>query len=149
MEEYKVESQLSLQRAQNACVRYICNLRKYDRVSEHYLGLDWMRMDTRQNLHMLLLLFNLLRSQGPQYFQETWNYLQTGRLHSLGLLEIPRHRTRNYGDSYHISVVRLWNSLQWSFETVVLPSRRWSNEATTHMNLTEPERGREKPASHG
>uniref|UniRef100_A0A8D8M7C8 Uncharacterized protein n=1 Tax=Cacopsylla melanoneura TaxID=428564 RepID=A0A8D8M7C8_9HEMI len=71
-----------------------------------------MRVDTRQNLHMLLLLFNLLRSQGPQYFQETWNYLQTGRLHSLGLLEIPHHQTQIYGNSYHVSVARLWNSLR-------------------------------------
>ncbi|KAL1448214.1 hypothetical protein WDU94_005667 [Cyamophila willieti] len=108
----KVELQNSLQRAQNACVRYVCNLRKFDRVSQHYLGLDWMRLDTRQNLHMLLLLYNLLRSQGPpQYFQETWTYLQTSRLASLGLLEIPRHQTRIFGDSYHISVARLWNSL--------------------------------------
>ncbi|KAL1447149.1 hypothetical protein WDU94_015605 [Cyamophila willieti] len=107
----KVESQQSLQRAQNACVRYICNLRKFDRVSEHYLGLDWMRLDTRQTLHMLLLLYNILKSQGPQYFRETWVYLQTRRLASMSLLEIPRHRTRTYGDSYHVSVVRLWNSL--------------------------------------
>uniref|UniRef100_A0A8D8TUQ2 Uncharacterized protein n=1 Tax=Cacopsylla melanoneura TaxID=428564 RepID=A0A8D8TUQ2_9HEMI len=31
----KVESQQSLQRAQNSCVRYVCNLRKFDRVSDH------------------------------------------------------------------------------------------------------------------
>uniref|UniRef100_A0A8D8XME1 Uncharacterized protein n=1 Tax=Cacopsylla melanoneura TaxID=428564 RepID=A0A8D8XME1_9HEMI len=71
-----------------------------------------MRLDTRQNLHMLLLLYNLLRLQGPQYFQESWTYLQTSRLASMNLLEIPRHRTRIYGDSYHVSVARLWNSLQ-------------------------------------
>uniref|UniRef100_A0A8D8S6Y1 Uncharacterized protein n=1 Tax=Cacopsylla melanoneura TaxID=428564 RepID=A0A8D8S6Y1_9HEMI len=76
-----------------------------------------MRLDTRQNLHMLLLLYNLLRLQGPQYFQESWTYLQTSRLASMNLLEIPRHRTRMYGDigdSYHVSVTvaRLRNSLQ-------------------------------------
>uniref|UniRef100_A0A8D8THA9 Uncharacterized protein n=1 Tax=Cacopsylla melanoneura TaxID=428564 RepID=A0A8D8THA9_9HEMI len=67
----------------------------------------------RRSLHMLLLLYNLLRSQGPpQYFQETWTYLQTSRLASLGLLQIPQHKIRIiYGDSYQISVARLWNSL--------------------------------------
>ncbi|KAL1445910.1 hypothetical protein WDU94_005593 [Cyamophila willieti] len=107
----RAELKQSLQLAQNACVRYVCNLRKFDRVSEHYLRLDWLRLDTRQNLHMLLLLYNILRSQGPQYLQETWNYLQTRRLNSLGLLEIPRHKTQIYGDSYHVSVARQWNSL--------------------------------------
>lgn len=90
----KVEFKQSLQRAQNSCVRYVCNLRKFDHVSAHYLQLDWMRLNNRQTLHMLLLLFNILRYQGPQYFQDTWTYLQTRRFLSLGLLEIPRHRTR-------------------------------------------------------
>ena len=36
----RVELKNSLQLAQNSCVRYICNLRKFDRVSEHYLRLD-------------------------------------------------------------------------------------------------------------
>ncbi|KAI5708477.1 hypothetical protein M8J77_023403 [Diaphorina citri] len=108
--------QQSLQLAQNACVRYVCNLRKFDRVSEHYLGLDWMRLDTRRELHMLLLLYNILHSQGPQYFQDTLLYLQnitqySTRAHNLNLLEIPRHRTQVYGNSYHVSAVRLWNSL--------------------------------------
>ncbi|KAI5725321.1 hypothetical protein M8J77_013834 [Diaphorina citri] len=108
--------QQSLQLAQNACVRYVCNLRKFDRVSEHYLGLDWMRLDTRRDLHMLLLLYNILHSQGPQYFQDTLLYLQnitqySTRAHNLNLLEIPRHRTQVYGNSYHVSAVRLWNSL--------------------------------------
>ncbi|KAI5727357.1 hypothetical protein M8J77_001316 [Diaphorina citri] len=50
-------------------------------------------------------------NEGPQYFQGTWTYLQSRRLHSLGLLEIPRHKTEIYGNSFHISAARLWNSL--------------------------------------
>lgn len=105
-----------LQRVHNACVRYICNIRKYDHVSPSFQTLSWLRLSDRRALHSLVLLFQILRTATPIYlasrFQNLSSYHQLStRSHHNNLLIIPYHKTSLYSSSYTVSVARNWNSL--------------------------------------
>ncbi|KAI5725963.1 hypothetical protein M8J77_022216 [Diaphorina citri] len=106
----------SLQLAQNACVRYVCNLERYDHVSESYSQLGWLKLDRRREVHALILLFKILHSQKPQYLRSAFRYLSESSQYSTRSLntrdlEIPLHRSMAYGKSFHVRAARLWNSI--------------------------------------
>ncbi|KAI5735394.1 hypothetical protein M8J77_017740 [Diaphorina citri] len=106
----------SLQVAQNACVRYVCNLRRYDHVSDFYTQLKWLSLEKRRNVHDLTLLFKILTTQMPHYLHEVFQYLSDlghypTRSQNTRALEIPLHRTLAYSNSFHIRAARLWNNL--------------------------------------
>jgi hypothetical protein len=62
-----------LQKLQNACVRYACNLRKYDHVSLCYKKLKWQKIDVLRRFRMMCLLFKVLHSPAfPGYMKKSF-----------------------------------------------------------------------------
>ncbi|KAG8222553.1 hypothetical protein J437_LFUL016754, partial [Ladona fulva] len=47
------ELSVKLQCMQNAAVRFIFNLKKYDHVSKHYSKLSFLKLDSRRKQHIL------------------------------------------------------------------------------------------------
>ena len=105
-----------LQRVHNACVRFICNVRRSDRITPSLNMLSWVRLKERRTIHSLTLLFNILQTSNPSYlasrFQHLSSYheIDTRSQHHI-TLSIPKHRTSFYSSSFTISAAHLWNSL--------------------------------------
>ena len=58
---------IKLQRAQNASVRFIFNLKKYDHISGAFKKLSWINLASRRKLHILSSVYGVLQSKTPQY----------------------------------------------------------------------------------
>ncbi|KAI5725142.1 hypothetical protein M8J77_011487 [Diaphorina citri] len=106
----------SLQMAQNACVRFTCNLRKFDHLTDSYAQLGWLKLNQRREIHALTLLFKVLNTLKPQYLRDIFGFLSEAgqyqtRSQNTRVLEIPLHRTLAYSNSFHVRTVRLWNDL--------------------------------------
>lgn len=105
-----------LQRAQNACVRYICNLRLSDHVSPSFSQLSWLRLEQRRSHHSLCLLYRILSQGTPSYLASNFQHLSSHhdrgtRAQTDTQLAIPLHRTSIYTRSFTVSAARSWNLL--------------------------------------
>ncbi|KAJ4426432.1 hypothetical protein ANN_27246 [Periplaneta americana] len=69
------ELSVKLQRAQNMCVRYVCNIRRYDHISPSFASLSWLRLKDRRTLHSLSLLFRILHTSTSNYLSSRFSYL--------------------------------------------------------------------------
>ena len=58
-----------IQKVQNSCVRFIYNLRKYDRdhISPLLVKLGWLNMSNRRLLHSYSIMFKIDKKLAPQY----------------------------------------------------------------------------------
>ena len=116
MEDMLVTSQIKLQRLQNACVRFIFNLRKSDHVSQFYESLGWMRLEKRRRLGQSLLLYNIIQNKTPVYLFNKFKFVSQvhnrSNRFSNKLLVVPQHRTVKYSKSFIVSASKLWNSLE-------------------------------------
>lgn len=114
-----------LQTYQNACVRYIFGLRKYDHVSDPRRSLMWLTVEKRLELQTLCLLWKILNEESvPSYLHSSFHSLHSQHSHhtrSQHLLDIPLHRTDFMGKSFSVNAARLWNQLPT--ELRVLQSR--------------------------
>jgi len=105
-----------LQRAQNACIRYIFNLKLDEHVTSYYLQLKWLKVKERMQYGTMCLLFKILKVKKPDYLYETYETMQNvhGRQTRFGstTLQFPLHRTMFYNNSFHVQSIRLMNSLE-------------------------------------
>lgn len=91
-----VKNRSSLQRLQNACLRYSYGLRKYDHITPTFLGSPWLYLEERFTVHLATLIFKTLKFKEPKYL---YDKLIRGRdVHQRAtrhrdLLSIPRYRT--------------------------------------------------------
>ena len=105
-----------LQRVHKACVRFICNTRKYDHVSPLFEALGWLRLQERRYIHSLVILYNILNTPTPTYLSTRFHLLSS--YHDLStrsrhdpILSMPSHITSQYTSSFTSTVSRSWNSL--------------------------------------
>jgi hypothetical protein len=106
-----------LQVLQNSCVRFVCNLRKYDHISSSIKKLKIPQLHEVRKFHMLCLLFKCLHDEGmPEYLVSRFATLSsthgrnTRSANNL-ILSIPEFRTLAYSNSFTVSVIRYWNEL--------------------------------------
>lgn len=71
--------QRKLQVAQNACIRFIFDLRKYDHVSELFVSLHMISLVKRRLLHSLLLLYKILNGSHASSLKSNFNHLKRNR----------------------------------------------------------------------
>lgn len=103
-----------LQRAQNACIRYIFDLRYDDHLTAFYLKLSWLRLNNRRKLHVATQVYKLMTTSTPDYLASQFRLLSS--YHNLNTragstLAIPLNRTSAYSRSFLVAGSRLWNSL--------------------------------------
>ena len=58
-----------LQVLQNSCVRYVCGLRRDDRVSPYRQGLGWLRTDSRRQYFLAVHMYKIVRMCLPEYLE--------------------------------------------------------------------------------
>jgi len=116
MEDMLVTSKIKLQRLQNACVRYIFNLKKSDHVSEYFDNLGWMKLDNRRRLGQGLMMYNIFKNEIPSYLFNRFKYVS--QIHSRQnrssnrLLVVPQHRTVKYSKSFIVCGSKLFNQVE-------------------------------------
>ena len=65
------ENQLDkLQQIQNMACRIVCNLRKYDHITDSMKHMHWLKIQQRMYYKVACLVFNCIRKSAPKYFIE-------------------------------------------------------------------------------
>ena len=106
-----------LERILNTCIRFIYNLRKYDRVSSCRRQLGWLSVADRRKCRVLSLIYSILSDPNfPTYLSSDFSYLSSFHDKSLRsqsnlLLSTPHHTSGYMSDSFAVAGVRLWNEL--------------------------------------
>ena len=104
-----------LQKVQNAAVRLIFQLKKFDHISEHMKELHWLPVFYRIRFKILLLTYKAINDLGPTYLKELliWKIPKRSLRSSNDiLLTIPITKLKTYGDrSFKAAAPKLWNSL--------------------------------------
>uniref|UniRef100_A0A8D8S9P7 Uncharacterized protein n=1 Tax=Cacopsylla melanoneura TaxID=428564 RepID=A0A8D8S9P7_9HEMI len=108
------EQRAKLQRAQNSCVRFIYNVKRWEHITPYYNRVRWLKIEERRQILTLSLLYKILVSQSPSYLYEKYRFRtdvssRSTRSHQL-LLEKPRHQSHSYSTAFLITSINLWNS---------------------------------------
>lgn len=103
-----------IQRVQNACLRFIYGLRKYDHISHTLVRAGWLNMHDRRKLHMGVFFFRVLKFSTPPYLHKKIRYRTD--VHNLNLrhrnsITLPRYATTMYRRSFTYSLAAFWNAL--------------------------------------
>lgn len=103
-----------LQVVQNTCCRFVFGLRKYDHISNYLKILQWLPMEVVWVIHLLSFVHRIILVGRPGYLSEKFRYRTT--LHALPLrdrrlLDIPKHNTTKYRESFSYVAVTHYNKL--------------------------------------
>lgn len=107
-------SQQRLQRIQNACCRFVCGLRKFDRVSIHIYELKWLKVSFLFKFLLLSFMYRLFKNQVPKYLLE--KIIPRNQVHNINIrhntLTMPHHSTALFTRSYTFNVVSIYNQFR-------------------------------------
>ena len=105
-----------LQRVQNACIRYIFNVKRYDHISPYRRELGWMDVNARRSFRSLCALYKMLKFNQPVYLASRFQFLSDR--HSLNTrsrdtktLSFPSHKSSFYSKSFTVQTTRAWNEI--------------------------------------
>ena len=104
----------TLQRSQNACIRFIYNLRKYDHISGWYKINKILTLHKRRQFHCLCLLYKTVKTASPSYLANHFVRLKSPRFQESQVFCIPKSKTNYYNKSYTVVAAREWNKLPLS-----------------------------------
>ena len=117
-----------VQRLQNAAVRMVCRLQKFDHVTQSLITLHWLPIKQRIMFKTLLLTFKAMNGMAPEYLSELLiKYEQDYNLRSITdtqsydnfLLRIPRTKLKCCGDrAFSVVAPTLWNDLPYSLRSI-------------------------------
>lgn len=97
-----------LERALNACTRFVFNLRKYDRLGDHRNCILGRSLDSYLKIRVSIFLFKILHFKQPDYLYNNLRFTRSNRSHDL---IIPRFNSSFYNNSLYVAGSRIWNSL--------------------------------------
>ena len=119
-----LESKNRIQRVQNACVRFICGLRKFDHISHLYRDLGWLKMNERRLLHFSCFLMKTLNNPcAPNSIKERLifrNAIHNVNIRNVKKLTMPLHTTAIFKRSFSYNAVMQYNLIPQSYLTLSL-----------------------------
>lgn len=106
----------SLQRVQNACIRFSYNLRKFDHVTYHFKQSKWLNLSEHFECHMACLIFKVIKHKSPSYLlsklkkgTDTHQYHRSTR--HCTQFTVPKHKSALFQRSFSYTAVKLYNSI--------------------------------------
>jgi len=109
------EQNLRLQRAFNACIRFIYQVKWDEHISPYYDVLRWLKIHSRRLYFVGNLTFSILRSKRPLILYEGFELKSSKSVRMTRALNdtlvLPKCRTECYKRSFRSSAAELWNSL--------------------------------------
>ena len=110
-----------LQRVQNTSARLVSRLRKYDHISSTLVDLHWLPVHHRIDFKILVLTYQALNGDGPQYIKDMlvpYKPARSLRSQSSQLLKVPITRLSTFGDrSFEKASAVLWNKTPLAIRT--------------------------------
>lgn len=103
-----------IQKVQNTCCRFVCNLRKYDHISSKFSELNWLKIEETFKYHLLLFTHRLMLTSIPSYLKEKIvyrNQIHDRNIRSDLTLTMPHHSTALFQRSYTFNAVRSYNNI--------------------------------------
>ena len=105
-----------VQKVQNACVRFVLNIRKHESVRVHFNSIKWIAMEKRRTLHSLLLIYKIFKFKEPSYLFDVFNSSLTNHSYPTRFncnlsFTPPRSRTTKYSNSFIVQSMKCWNDL--------------------------------------
>ena len=103
-----------IQKVQNACLRYIFSLRRFDHVSQFLSTLNWLNMANRRRFHGLCFAYNIVSDLAPGYLKDFINRHQYNHMYFTrfsNAIPVPSANTRIKQLSFFISTVNDFNNL--------------------------------------
>jgi len=97
-----------LERALNSCTRFVFDLRRYDRLSNHRNILLGRSFHNHLKLRVCLFIFKILFFKQPAYLFNEFNLTISRRAN---MLLIPNYKSNYYNSSLFVAGIRIWNSL--------------------------------------
>jgi len=106
---------VKLQRAQNACVRFICNVSKFDHITPYYKHLNFLKLEDRQKMIVASMVYKIVHFKSPSYLCHLFQFMPSSSMRtrsSTMLLKYSTPRTEAFNASFFIRACKLWNSLE-------------------------------------
>lgn len=108
---------LRLQRAQNACIRFITGASPFEHITPYYRQLGVLKIIDRRTLAVAILVFKIIKYNCPTYLLSQFNFVpgfnvRGTRSSNKMMLQIPIHRTQKYHLSFLIQASKIWNDLK-------------------------------------
>lgn len=102
---------LKLQRAQNACVRYICNVSKFQHISPYYQTIGISKLEVMRAMLVCTITWKAINSTTPVYISKYFkkDLLKRSTRTEEGILIVPTPRTEMFKNSFHIMAATLYN----------------------------------------
>ena len=106
---------LKLQRAQNACVRFICNVSTFEHITQYYHMLNLLKLKDRQKMIVATMMYKIMQNNNPPYLRQIFESISSSQKKSRSstmLLKYPSPRSEAFNLSFFIQACKLWNSLE-------------------------------------
>lgn len=109
------ELNLLLERALNACVRFIFDLRRDEHITPYYKQLGWLKISDRRKYFLGCMIFNILKTKTPLYLSQYLVFrdrmLSRDTRAQTDHLIVPICRTELFKKSFRSAAPQFWNSL--------------------------------------
>ncbi|KAK3916562.1 putative RNA-directed DNA polymerase from transposon BS, partial [Frankliniella fusca] len=107
------ENMNTLQKAQNACIRFIFKTRWDEHITPYFIELNWLKVRDRQRIAILNLIWKTVKFKNPAYLYEMLTFAEEERNRMLrsdnNCLRVPVHRTEMYDRSFCVVATRIFN----------------------------------------
>lgn len=117
-----------IQKVQNACLRFIHGIRKFDHVSHKLADTGWLNMRNRRELQTLTLYHKILTDKCPPYLYCRIRFRTD--IHNLttrfrGLISPPPHRLTLFERSFSYGIYKKYNNLQLELKVCTVSQFRY------------------------
>jgi hypothetical protein len=102
-----------LEVAQNNCIRFIYNLRRYETISGYRTQLGFLKPQLRRKFRMSVFIYKVLGSATPGYLRNLLVLLDSGHdtRNRLCSLRVPICHSSYFKASFQLSASKVWNGL--------------------------------------
>ena len=130
-----------IQKVQNSCIRFIFNLRKYDRhhITPYLSKLGWLNMKNRRMLHSLVLMFKIDKNIAPSYLINAVNRVKSAHEYNLRTANNFRTikcRQTNRQNTFFAMIPPLYNNLPANCKNCNTISM-FKTQCKAHLNLQQ------------
>jgi len=87
---------LKLQRAQNACIRFICNVSRFQHITPYFNMLNFLKLVDRQKMIVATMMYKIMQNNSPSYLRQQFEFIPSllaRTRSSTMLLKYPSPRT--------------------------------------------------------
>lgn len=126
----------SLQRVQNACLRFAYNVRKFDHITESLKKSKWLNLEERYQSQLLVLVKKVVLLNQPKYLYE--KLIRGHDTHNINtrhkdLFTVPRHSSALFQRSFSYCAIKAFNKLPTDLKSSTLTNFKCKLKSYIHQ----------------